>query len=247
MSIIQTTRVSSNLIAGANTLSLSWPTAFPDNTYFVILPNPETILTSPIGSLQPATITSWVYSNTAGAGITIVVNNPNSSTIASQIDAIGIVAGTQDNFSNFIARLTAIDGIGAAIPSSSSVPTILADLNGIHTSISQLALTVQSQLNQTTSTVNTLQGVIDTLLGGGSGIIMPVNTPAITNQFLTAYNGITGEFSQAALSPSNVSMWVSAPGTSSSTGIVGQIATDGSYLYVCTATNTWVRTAITTF
>lgn len=37
---------------------------------------------------------------------------------------------------------------------------------------------------------------------------------------------------------------VSAPGTASSTGLAGQIAYDSSYIYVCTAANTWKRAAI---
>jgi hypothetical protein len=40
---------------------------------------------------------------------------------------------------------------------------------------------------------------------------------------------------------------VSAPGTSSSTGLAGQIAYDGTWLYICTANNTWKRVEITTW
>lgn len=40
--------------------------------------------------------------------------------------------------------------------------------------------------------------------------------------------------------------WVTAPATKTSTGIAGQTAKDGNYLYVCTATNTWKRTAMAT-
>ena len=36
----------------------------------------------------------------------------------------------------------------------------------------------------------------------------------------------------------------SVPSTATSTGIVGQIASDSSYVYICTATNTWKRAAI---
>ncbi len=39
----------------------------------------------------------------------------------------------------------------------------------------------------------------------------------------------------------------SAPSTSSSTGVTGSIAWDTNYLYVCTATNTWKRTALSTW
>ncbi|MBS1506030.1 MAG: hypothetical protein JSS79_05230 [Bacteroidetes bacterium] len=39
----------------------------------------------------------------------------------------------------------------------------------------------------------------------------------------------------------------SAPSTSSSTGTIGEIRFDSGYLYICTATNTWKRVALSTF
>lgn len=41
--------------------------------------------------------------------------------------------------------------------------------------------------------------------------------------------------------------WVSAPATASSTGTAGQMAYDSSYLYICTATDTWRRVAHSTW
>jgi len=38
-----------------------------------------------------------------------------------------------------------------------------------------------------------------------------------------------------------------APATSTSTGTLGEIRIDASYIYVCTATNTWVRSPLSTF
>jgi len=37
------------------------------------------------------------------------------------------------------------------------------------------------------------------------------------------------------------------PSSSSDTGTTGQIAWDSSYIYICTATNTWKRVAIATW
>ena len=37
------------------------------------------------------------------------------------------------------------------------------------------------------------------------------------------------------------------PASASATGVAGQIAWDGSFIYVCTATNTWVRAALATW
>jgi len=62
-------------------------------------------------------------------------------------------------------RVTALDGIGAQIPSSSSVPTIFNDLNGLRTTINQLTLTLQAQLNEVANLVNTLQATVNQLLG----------------------------------------------------------------------------------
>ena len=42
----------------------------------------------------------------------------------------------------------------------------------------------------------------------------------------------------------NIVVSSSAPANSSATGIAGSIAYDSSYIYICTATNTWKRTAI---
>lgn len=41
--------------------------------------------------------------------------------------------------------------------------------------------------------------------------------------------------------------WVTAPAAANSTGTAGQVARDADYFYVCTATNTWKRTALSTW
>jgi len=43
---------------------------------------------------------------------------------------------------------------------------------------------------------------------------------------------------------SKVSMATSIPASASASGVEGQIAWDGSYIYVCTATDTWKRSPI---
>lgn len=37
------------------------------------------------------------------------------------------------------------------------------------------------------------------------------------------------------------------PSTAGSTGVAGQIAYDSTYLYICVATNTWKRVALSTW
>jgi len=61
-------------------------------------------------------------------------------------------------------RLTALDGINSPIPSAAAVPTVEKDLNGIHTTINQLTLTIQAQLNAIGQQLSTLQGTVNELL-----------------------------------------------------------------------------------
>lgn len=42
-------------------------------------------------------------------------------------------------------------------------------------------------------------------------------------------------------------VFTGAPATATSTGSAGEIVVAGGFLYVCTATNTWVRSAIATW
>lgn len=45
----------------------------------------------------------------------------------------------------------------------------------------------------------------------------------------------------------SMSLFASVPATSSSPGTAGQMAYDGSYFYVCTALNTWKRSALSSW
>src|SRR5208337_748110 len=91
-------------------------------------------------------------------------------------------------------RLTALDGITSPVPSAAAVPTIEADLNGIHTTIAQVTLTIQAQLNQVTQQVATLQGTVNELLGN-AGIQLPAYTtallpPGVPGQMAYATDGL---------------------------------------------------------
>lgn len=44
-----------------------------------------------------------------------------------------------------------------------------------------------------------------------------------------------------------VGPWVAVPATATSTGVAGQVAYASGFLYVCVATNTWKRTALSSW
>jgi hypothetical protein len=44
-----------------------------------------------------------------------------------------------------------------------------------------------------------------------------------------------------------VPVFTSAPASATATGTAGQMAWDSSYIYICTATDTWTRAALSTW
>lgn len=75
--------------------------------------------------------------------------------------------------------------------------------------------------------------------------------PVISNNYNLGDSTLqwrNGFFSNAVYIGGNpVTSIVGVPASATATGTVGQIAQDGSYLYICTATNTWKRTPISTW
>ena len=74
------------------------------------------------------------------------------------------------------------------------------------------------------------------------------NTPAaVTVAEQTIVGRKTGG-NIGALTPAEAMnvLWVSAPAAKNSTGTAGQIAKDANYLYVCTATDVWKRSILST-
>jgi len=91
-------------------------------------------------------------------------------------------------------RLTTVDGVGAAVPSSADIPTIEADLNGLHTTIQQLSLIIQSQLNTLAAQVTQLQTGLSTPISGGNGTTWTSGTGAPSGTAVSGslYSRISG-------------------------------------------------------
>lgn len=49
------------------------------------------------------------------------------------------------------------------------------------------------------------------------------------------------------LDSNKLSTWVTVPTSATAAGTAGQVARDSSYLYVCVATNTWKRVALSSW
>jgi hypothetical protein len=116
--------------------------------------------------------------------------------------------------------------------------------------------------------VNSIQARFGNVIGRGlvirtttisgtndAGVIL--NAPTTTDGTLVfqtssvdrlTLSATTSTFSTSVTSTQfNLSALNTAPATSSSTGTLGEIRIDADHIYICTATNTWKRVAISTF
>lgn len=69
----------------------------------------------------------------------------------------------------------------------------------------------------------------------------------ITDATVTGQALLTAASAAAARTALGTPALVSAPGTATSAGVAGSIAYDATHIYVCVATNTWVRATLATF
>ena len=83
--------------------------------------------------------------------------------------------------------------------------------------------------------------------GGIASRNLSVNATTYKNSFAVGGVNITMDMDDAAFCSNLVIRNPTVPATAADTGVVGQISWDTDYMYVCTASNTWKRTAIATW
>jgi hypothetical protein len=107
---------------------------------------------------------------------------------------------------------------------------------------------VTSQQIASLSPAGTVTTVSVVTANGISGSVAdPTSTPAITLT-LGAITPTSVTTSDLDVNSDSIRVRTAkTPASASATGTQGQIAWDANYLYVCTATNTWKRSAITTW
>ena len=78
-------------------------------------------------------------------------------------------------------------------------------------------------------------------IGNGSNTVTLGNT-SVTDVYMASDSGATVHAGQYRLSALNT-----APASAAAAGTLGEIRVDANHIYVCTATDTWKRTALTTW
>ena len=85
---------------------------------------------------------------------------------------------------------------------------------------------INTNFQTITNNVNSLTNSVTSVAGRTGNVILTVND-------LLGFQGLN-------------LVNQSAPASSSAVGIKGQVVVSGSFMYVCTAANTWVRSSVTT-
>jgi len=156
-------------------------------------------------------------------------------------DNIAEASGSPTNlyFTNARARAAHSAGTGISYSSSTGVITLSATSDNLTEGTSNLFYT-SSRFNTSfgSKTTNDLaEGNVNKYFSN------TLARGAISVSGNLAYNSSTGVISYT----SQARAGSSAPATATSTGTAGDIAYDSSYIYVCVATDTWKRSALSTW
>lgn len=228
-------KATSGTISYDNSTYLSTSTAA--STYLPIA-NPTAT-----GTLTAPTITNSLGANFATTSGNVGIGTTSPSSILHTIGTIQ-TSSTSSASSSYATRFNNI------IFSRSDIPTTYT--NAISNSWS--GTTIDQTMNFEVGSGASTRVTAMTLLGNGN-VGIGTTTPA-TKFTVNGNVGIgtttdagykldvngTARASQFYLSALNT-----APASATATGTVGEIRVDASYIYICTATNTWKRSAITTW
>lgn len=142
-----------------------------------------------------------------------------------------------------------IDGGGTTVSRSSTGSTQLLHVTATgltSSSGTQSGLLIDPTINQsgTAGYAAILINLTQTATGSGAKKLIDAKVGG-TSKFAVDSTGVVTATPSTTAGTAVVRG--SVPATATSTGVAGQIATDGSFIYVCTATNTWVRAALATW
>lgn len=161
---------------------------------------------------------------------------------------ISVSAGSAGSIAVFGGTQSPTVGTVRLRASLSAANGTIAGVNGTLSAASgvQYGLSVAPTHTQTSTAGYTALLVNSTETTTGSGAKKLIDAQvAGTSKFAVDNTGVVTATASAAAGTAVVRAAV--PATASSTGVAGQIAWDTGFLYTCTATNTWVRSAHATW
>jgi len=188
------------------------------------------------------------------SGSVLETNTINETTAASGVTIDGVVLKDSGITATGTAATGALTVTGAFATSGNITQTVaggdavLSVITGNANSSSVIGLTAQSSGSYAMTITAQGAGV------GSKGISIRKDTFVGTEIAFFGYDqsttlaGTLGVSGDVTLSAGDLIITTSTtPASAAAAGVVGTIAWDASYMYVCTATNTWKRVAIATW
>ncbi len=167
------------------------------------------------------------------------------------------VDGQQLNAGVYLASGGSFGWSSATPPTVATVDTLLyRDASSIIAQRSGNTPQTYRVYRRYTDASNYERGVIDFQTTNGTTETLQIGTQNAGTGAAKAVDFITGGTVRATIATDGVTTFSSnqirvttskTPSSASDTGVVGTICWDSSYIYVCTATNTWKRVAIATW
>jgi hypothetical protein len=191
-----------------------------------------TYLVSTSATVSSTTITA--ISGSIGIGF-------NASTFAgiefnvpvSQANSLIAPDGTLKTTTSFVST-TDSSATSGTLSIQNATPLILGTAGYTQFNVNYTLCQIQSKISNQNFEISTLSG--------------STNSPAIHINATTDSVGVFTASPQATLDVNGtLRVTPATPASSSATGVAGQIAWDASYIYVCTATNTWKRASLSTW
>lgn len=174
------------------------------------------------------------------SNVSMNIDSKGVATVSLRAGGIGpiLVASPVASSANYVSVSSATAGSTPVIAAVGSDTNITLTLMGKGTGGVSIANTLG--VVPTASAANYFQ-MFSAATGTGPAFSATGTDTDVDLRLLTKGTGVVTANSNP------VGVKVAVPSTATSTGVMGQWAADASYMYVCTAANTWKRTAIATW
>jgi hypothetical protein len=166
------------------------------------------------------------------------------------VDNIGSLWGADAGGAGGIGFSTGLTKVSIALINGTadnriSGQTNMVSIVPIYNQTSGTASNTDLLINRTETSVGSgIQRLLDLQVGGASKFSVTNNGRTYINENLTVANVTTaGQLRLATIG----TIFNTAPTSATDTGVLGEIRVTSGFIYVCTNTNTWVRSALTTW
>jgi hypothetical protein len=232
-------------ITGGNAVTPNADIAFPSaaNNGYLRLIGGYQVGTGTGGTIQ---LGGRSYSDSGNVGAFLISANTNAG-----FNTTDLTVSTQTSFNNVVSEKLRIDqfgrvGIGTTSPSAALSVVGASGTTLVSTITSQVSSGAYVGFFDTTTTDRPMVGAVGNDFAFRTNSVERARIDSSGRLLIGTSSDSGGALLQVNGDRVRVGT-AKTPASATATGTTGEICWDASYIYVCTATNTWKRTAIATW